>query len=91
MGEAGVRAVIVPAAVLEQDMLADYLAWEKVQEGFAFHRVDYRHTKLKRRVDCGHVIDGTEPYRYQVWKIRREIALGQRTDCEFCARSDNAS
>ena len=59
---------------------------------FAFHRTDLRKTRLKRLCDCGHWIDGTEPYRYQVWKLRSapRRRIDQRIDCEFCARSDNA-
>jgi hypothetical protein len=65
-----------------------YLAWERKQEAFAFHRVDERKTILKRRCDCGHWIDGTEPYRYQVWKLNSDTTISQRLDCEPCARRD---
>lgn len=55
-----------------------------------FARTEYRHTRLKRRLDCSHWIDGGEPYRYQVWLERDSGArIAQRTDCEFCARRDN--
>lgn len=54
----------------------------------AFHRVETRRARLKRRTDCGHVIDGSEPYRYQVWKVPGTAGVGQRTDCEFCSRRD---
>lgn len=57
---------------------------------FAFHRVDVRRTRLKRRLDCEHVIDGSEPYRYQVFKLNGAERITQRTDCEFCARVDAA-
>jgi hypothetical protein len=58
--------------------------------GYAFARTEHRHARLKRQVDCGHWIDGTEPYRYQVWKLNCDPrgVIHQRTDCEFCARRD---
>lgn|GEM_PF-6236031 len=56
--------------------------------GFAFYRVVVRRARLKRRCDCGHVIDGSEPYRYQVFKLRCERWITQRLDCEPCARAD---
>lgn len=55
---------------------------------YAFHRVDSRRTRLKRRLDCGHVIDGSEPYRYVVWKLNGDVGITQRLDCETCARRD---
>jgi hypothetical protein len=66
---------------------------ETVDEyGFAFYRAESRKSRLKRLCDCGHWIDGTEPYRYQVWKLRPSQSRGveQRLDCEFCARTDNS-
>lgn len=66
----------------------DYLAWVKRQGALAFARVSDRRARLKRRCDCGHVIDGSEPYRYQVWKYNGDAELSQRTDCESCARRD---
>lgn len=55
----------------------------------AFSRTCTRRTRLKRGpLDCGHVIDGTEPYRYQVWKVSGTVGVEQRLDCEFCARVD---
>jgi len=57
-------------------------------DGFAFYRVAVRRARLKRRLDCGHVIDGSEPYRYQVFKIREDVSIMQRLDCEPCARVD---
>lgn len=65
-----------------------YLEWEKHQNAFAFKRTEDRKTRLKRKCDCGHWIDGGEPYRYQVWKINGDRTITQRTDCEFCARED---
>jgi hypothetical protein len=58
--------------------------------GFAFHRVDRRRTRLKRRLDCGHVIDGSEPYRYVVFKLNGADRIVQQLDCEFCARRDDS-
>jgi hypothetical protein len=55
---------------------------------FAFHRVEVRHTRLKRRCDCGCWVDGSEPYHYQVWKLVGAAGIEQRLDCEFCARVD---
>lgn len=54
-----------------------------------FERVAYRRRRLKVRLDCGHTIDGGEPYRYQVWKLS-DGGLQQRSDCEFCSRTDAA-
>ncbi len=71
------------------DDVEQALAWEASQAAFAFHRTDERHTRLKRHGDCGHWIDGSEPYRYQVWLLNGEDRLGQRIDCEFCARDDS--
>lgn len=56
----------------------------------AFARVCVRRRKLKTRLDCGHVIDGSELYRYQVWKWFGG-GLEQRMDCELCARVDAES
>lgn len=71
------------------DQLAAALAWERAQTALAFERSEARRTILKRRCDCGHWIDGGEPYRYQVWKLNRDPELTQRLDCEFCARVDS--
>ena len=73
---------------LEADAPADYLAWLKKQSALAFSRIANRRAKLKRRCDCGHWIDGSEPYRYQVWKCNGDQTISQRTDCETCARED---
>jgi hypothetical protein len=64
------------------------LAWERRQHEPAFERVEVRRSRLKRRCDCGHWIDGSEPYRYAVWKVRGAAGVEQRLDCEFCARVD---
>lgn len=66
----------------------DYLAWLRRQTVVAFARTCYRRAKLKRLCDCSHWIDGSEPYRYQVWKMNGDAAITQRTDCEHCARRD---
>ena len=63
-------------------------AAETDEYAFAFHREERRKTRLKRLCDCGHWIDGSEPYRYQVWKLNMDAEITQRTDCEFCARGD---
>lgn len=56
---------------------------------FAFERSCTRRTRLKRGpLDCGHVIDGSEPYRYMVWKVPGTVGVEQRLDCEFCSRRD---
>lgn len=57
---------------------------------YAFRRRETRHTLLKRGpLDCGHTIDGGEPYRYLVFKLNGFPELWQFRDCEFCARADN--
>lgn len=53
----------------------------------AFQRFCTRKSKLKRKLECGHYIDASEPYRYGVWKLYGS-ELEQRRDCEFCARED---
>lgn len=70
----------------------DVLERDEDEFAFAFYRTERRKTRLKRLCDCGHWIDGTEPYRYQVWKLRSSSTarVEQRLDCEFCARADNA-
>lgn len=56
---------------------------------WAFWRSETRRTRLKRGpLDCGHVIDSSEPYRYSVGKMVGATVLFQRLDCEFCARVD---
>jgi hypothetical protein len=65
-------------------------ALELEPAGWLFYRQEQRRSRLKRLCDCGHWIDGTEPYRYQVGRIAGERRLWQRLDCEFCARADNA-
>ena len=54
----------------------------------AFSRTCTRRSKLKRKLECGHWIDGSEPYRYHVSKCYGDAELTQRRDCEFCARVD---
>lgn len=86
-------AELVGVMVLDDtEQLAVALAWERAQLMPAFERTEERTTILKRRCDCGHWIDGSEPYRYQVWKMRHDGSrLEQRRDCEFCARVDATS
>lgn len=65
--------------------LLDYHAGD----GFAFQRSCTRRARLKRGpLDCGHVVDGSEPYRYHVWKVPGSRGVEQRLECEFCARRD---
>lgn len=66
----------------------EYREWVERQCRPAFFRVEVRRTRLKRQCDCGCVIDGSEPYRYQVWKMPGSAGVEQRLDCEFCARVD---
>jgi len=70
--------------------LESYLEWQEKQDSYAFFREETRKRRLKFRADCGHLVDGTEPYRYQAWRINRmpRGVIEQRTDCEFCARKD---
>lgn len=68
---------------------ADYLAWERRRSAVSFARECIRRARLKRRLDCGHTVDGSEPYRYQVWRFNLDPpGVSQRTDCEQCARVD---
>jgi hypothetical protein len=69
---------------LELRELEDYWADSRP----LFSRLERRRTRLKRALDCGHVIDGSEPYRYQVWKMPGTVGVEQRADCEFCSRVD---
>lgn len=68
--------------------MEDYLRWEAKQTDVAFERTETRRTRLKRRLDCGHVIDGGEPYRYHVHKVHSAVTLTQLSTCEPCARTD---
>ncbi len=54
----------------------------------AFRRVCTRKARWKRLLDCGHWIDGTEPYVYEVWRDRYAPrgVIEQLTTCEFCNR-----
>lgn len=81
----GARAVVTPA---ELELAAEYERW---LHGVAFARSELRHSRLKRRVDCGCMIDGGEPYRYQVWRDNAAArgVIEQRTDCEPCSRVDS--
>lgn len=54
----------------------------------AFARTCTRRSSLKRKLECGHWIDGSEPYRYHVSKHYGDAEISQRRDCEFCARED---
>lgn len=78
------------AGDLDERELAELLAYHDELGGrFAFARSCVRHTRLKRGpLDCSHVIDAGEPYRYQVWKLPGTVGVEQRLDCEFCARVD---
>ena len=69
----------------------EYQERERWLAAIAFARTCTRRARLKRPLDCGHVIDGSEPYRYQVWRVNGDPrgAISQRTDCEFCARHDD--
>lgn len=74
-----------------EEELRELLEYHELTCGsrFAFERSCTRRTRLKRGpLDCGHVIDGSEPYRYQVWKVPGTRGVEQRLDCEFCARDD---
>lgn len=73
------------------DAESDADAWHELErwlDGYSFSRTETRRAMLKRLCDCGHWIDGSEPYRYMVWMLRRDRVLTQRTDCQFCARVD---
>lgn len=69
----------------------DYEEWAAKQFAYAFQRSEVRKCRKDIfRADCGHEVDVTEPYRYQVWRTNDEPRghINQRTDCEFCARRD---
>jgi hypothetical protein len=72
----------------ETDEEQEAIDWLARQERPEFHREETRHALLKRRLDCGHVIDGSEPYRYSVWKERGRAGVVQSRTCEPCARRD---
>lgn len=82
-GSGGVGVSAVPS-----DAEYEWQLYEKWLAAYAFVRSCVRRARLKRRLDCGHWIDGSEPYRYQVWKLNGDREISQRTDCEFCARGD---
>jgi len=65
-----------------------YIQFEERRLAYAFFRVCKRKRRLKVKLDCGHTIDGSEPYRYSVWRTNDMPpgTIEQRTDCEFCAR-----
>jgi hypothetical protein len=73
---------------MDEEAIEKYERW---LSRLAFARTTTRRAKLKKQLDCGHVIDGTEPYRYSVWRRNYDDrgVIHQRTDCEFCARKDN--
>ena len=77
-------------AGMSDDELAQLVEAHRADE-HAFARSETRRTRLKRGpLDCGHVIDGSEPYRYHVWKVRGTAGVEQRRECEFCARRELA-
>lgn len=65
------------------------LEWERRHDLPEFARTEMRSSSRKRHLDCGHVIDGSEPYRYHVRKERGCSGIIQETACEFCSRQDN--
>lgn len=80
--------VIEIAETESDDDFADYERW---LARYSFVRTVVRRALRKRLCDCGHVIDGSEPYRYAVWRRNYDDrgVIHQRTDCEFCARADS--
>lgn len=57
---------------------------------WAFFRVDHvEHARKKMLLDCGHWIDGSEPYRRCVGRLAGSTEVWERTDCEFCSRADS--
>jgi hypothetical protein len=75
-------------SAIADDAELEWREHERWLAAFAFARSVVRRARLKRRCDCGHWIDGSEPYRYQVWKLNADRGITQRTDCEQCARDD---
>jgi hypothetical protein len=80
----------VSAALADVDELEleEWQARERWLNSYAFSRTETRRRRLKTLLDCGHWIDGSELYRYQVWKLNGGTTIAQRTDCEPCARKD---
>lgn len=56
---------------------------------WAFWREEMRNSSKHRVLDCNHIIDPREPYRYQVGKVYGESSLFQRYDCDVCMRRDH--
>jgi hypothetical protein len=82
-------AELVVVTILDEYQAMDaYLAWERSQSGVAFERTCTRRAILKRKLSCGHWVDGSELYRYHVHKLNCDLELTQRLDCEPCARAD---
>lgn len=52
----------------------------------AFERAEVRKSSRRRDLQCGHIIDATEPYRYYVAKVIGIEPLLQVTECDFCMR-----
>jgi hypothetical protein len=50
-----------------------------------FARGETRRTSVKRWCDCGCVIDGGEPYVYEVWKVAGDEEIHDLETCEPCA------
>lgn len=73
---------------MTDDEYWEYIEWEKRQATPCFSRAVVRVRKLKAKLDCGHWVDGSDLYRYMVWKYPDDPEISQRTDCEVCARRD---
>lgn len=76
--------------------MTDEEEWQEYERwlgAYSFQRIEVRKRRLKTQLDCGHWIDGSEPYRYMVWRTNGmpRGRVEQHTDCEFCARRDLVS
>ena len=68
----------------------DTFGYPTRERAFAFYRHEVRSSRRTRLLDCGHRIDATEPYSYQVGKVNGEHAIFQRYDCDVCMRRGNS-
>lgn len=77
-----------PEPMSEEDEVRE---WERRNGGVEFHRIETRHTKNRRVLDCHCVIPPRMEYVYSVQKVRGIEQLIQNTSCEFHSRYGEAA